>query len=388
MNTREAKNRHNLLNWIELNRSALNKNIGSLAKLAGDRMLAVSVKANGYGHGLAEMVTLLKDENRVDYITMHSVSEAELARKSGWDRKIMLLGPFSTDETAAVIELDLEPMIFELGSLEQLGRLASQKNVVVKTHLKLETGTNRQGITEKELSKFAAVYQKYNGLLPYGAAMHFANIEDTTNHEYAQEQLDRFGELVICMKELGIDPEIKHTASSAALILFDKTRFDLVRPGLSAYGYWPSKETYLSYQLAGGGNDLFEPVLSWKTRVTQLKQVEKDSFIGYGCSYRTTATIKLAVLPIGYYDGYGRSLSNLAYVLIEGKRAPVRGRICMNLTMVDVTDVEGVKVGDEVTLIGQDGSEAVWADQLAEWGQTINYEVLARLSASIDRLAI
>ncbi|MDF1545752.1 MAG: alanine racemase [bacterium] len=385
MNRSQATNRPRLLNWIELDQAVLRKNIGSLAKLAGDRTLAICVKANAYGHGLAEMTSLLKGEKRVDYLTVHSVAEASLARKAGWDRKIMLLGPFSSDETRSVLELDLEPMIFEIGALEELGHLAGKQNRVIRTHLKLETGTNRQGITEQELPGFVSVYKKQPSLIPYGAAMHFANIEDTTNHEYAQQQLDRFEYLVKRMEELGIKPEIKHTASSAALILFDKTRFDLVRPGLSAYGYWPSKETYLSYRLAGGDNNLFEPVLSWKSRISQLKQVEKDSFIGYGCSYQTTADTKLAVVPVGYYDGYDRALSNLAYVLINGKRAPIRGRICMNLTMVDVTDIENVRIGDEVTLIGRDQVETIWADQLADWGGTINYEVLARLSSAIVR---
>ena len=188
------------------------------------------------------------------------------------------------------------------------------------------------------------------------------------------------------MSALKIKPRLLHTACSAALILFDKTRLDLVRPGIAAYGHWPSKETYLSYRLQGGSNDLFKPVMSWRTRVTQLKQVPADSFIGYGCTYRTTAPAKLAVLPVGYADGYDRKLSNLAYVLIKGRRAPVRGRICMNLMMVDVTDIKGVRLGEEVTLMGRDADEILTAEQLAAWAGSINYEILARLSPLIPRV--
>jgi alanine racemase len=218
--------------------------------------------------------------------------------------------------------------------------------------------------------------------------MHFANIEDTTNHEYAQHQLAEFQRLVKTMVQLKIKPAIKHTAASAALILFEKTRFDLVRPGIAAYGHWPSKETYLTYRLQGGENDVFTPVLSWKTRITQLKSVPADSFIGYGCTYRTTTATRLAVLPIGYYDGYDRQLSNRAYVLINGRRAPVRGRVCMNIVMVDVTDIKGVKLGDEATLVGKDNGEYLSAEQIGEWAQSINYEILARMSPALPRISV
>jgi alanine racemase len=218
--------------------------------------------------------------------------------------------------------------------------------------------------------------------------MHFANIEDTTNHAYADYQLQNFSRLIKKLEALKIKPTIRHTASSAALILFDKTRFEMVRPGISVYGHWPSKETYLSHQQMGGNNNLFQPVLTWKTRITQLKNIKADEFIGYGCTYRTTKPTRLAILPVGYYDGYSRALSNTAYVLIRGRRASVRGRICMNLMMVDVTDIKGAKLGDEVTLIGHSQNDAVTAEQLGAWSGTINYEILARISPKIPRLII
>ncbi|MEW5797223.1 MAG: alanine racemase [Candidatus Zixiibacteriota bacterium] len=376
-----------LLNWIELSRAALDHNVRSLVRLAGKRMIAVSVKANAYGHGLPEIISYLNDHPEVGYVTVHSWEEAALCRDSGWDRRIMLLGPVPLHNLEAVFEFDLEPVVFTREALSGLGKLADKWKTPLRTHLKLETGTNRQGITEKELGSFAAIYRKHEYLRkPYGAGMHFANIEDTTNHEYAQHQLDRFNRMVARMKALGIGPSVRHTASSAALILFEKTRFELVRPGIAFYGHWPSKETYLSYRLAGGHNDLLRPVLSWHTRVTQLKDVPADSFIGYGCTYRTTSRTRLAVLPAGYADGYDRSLSNLAYVLIRGRRAPVRGRICMNLTMVDVTDIAGVRLEDPVILLGSQKKDVISAEQMAGWAASINYEILARISPYSPRL--
>jgi alanine racemase len=378
-----------LLNWIELSQSALKKNITSLAKLARGRTLAVCVKANAYGHGLREIVRMLSGIAEAGYLTVHSLEEAIACRECGWERPIMLLGPLPLDRMEAVLEYHLEPVIFTRQALSRLGRLADQRRVSVRTHLKLETGTNRQGITEKELPVFAEIYKKHPSLKkPYGAGTHFANIEDTTNHEYAQFQLANFNRLVKTMAQLGIKPTIRHTACSAALILFEKTRFELVRPGIAVYGHWPSKETYLSYRLKGGQDNLFQPVLTWKSRVTQIKELPADSFVGYGCTYRTTAPTRLAIVPVGYYDGYDRGLSNIAYVLLKGKRAPVRGRVCMNLMMVDITDIKGVKLEDEVTLLGRDGNETVSAELLADWAGMINYEILARLSPNIPRLIV
>ena len=375
-----------LLNWIELSRSALWHNVRSLARLAVGRKLAVSVKANAYGHGLRQIVPLLIRLPEVDYVTVHSLEEAVACRDSGWNRRLMLLGPLPLGGSEAVLEYDLEPVICDRRTLTELGKTADRKGRKIKTHLKLETGTYRQGITEKELPVFADLYRRFSSLQkPYGAAMHFANIEDTTNHEYARFQLAGFRKLLTTMTRLGIKPTIRHAACSAAMILFEKTRFQLVRPGIAAYGHWSSKETYLSYRLQGGQNDLFQPVLTWKTRITQLKQLPADVFVGYGCTYRTTSPTRLAVLPVGYSDGLDRGLSNRAHVLIRGRRAPVRGRVCMNLTMVDVTDIKGARQGDEVTVIGRSGDEVVSAEMLAQWAETINYEVLARLSPATFR---
>lgn len=377
------------LNWIELSRSALKNNISSLSKLAPKKLLAASVKANAYGHGLHQIVEMLCDEPKVDYLTVHSMGEAIRCRRAGWRKQIMLLGPVEMSDVDAILEFDVEPVVFNKKFLENLGRRADKFNRIVKTHLKLETGTNRQGVTEKEIASLAVTYKNFKSLKkPYGASTHFANIEDTTNHGYAEYQLKEFNRLLKVMSSNKIPPTIRHTASSAATILFNKTHFDMVRPGISVYGHWPSKETYLSYRLEGGSNNLFEPVLSWKTRITQLKTLPVDSFVGYGCTYRTTSKTKLAILPIGYYDGYSRALSNQGYCLIKGKRAPVRGRVCMNLTMVDVTDISKLKLEDKVVLIGNSDGEKISAEQLAVWAGSINYEILARLSENIYRIIV
>lgn len=376
------------LSWIELSRKALRRNVAALRRLAGDRMLAICVKANAYGHGLPEIVSGLAEVGEADYLTVHSIEEGLTCRRHGWNRPVMVLGPIALDQVGTLIDNGFEPVVFDPLTLRALGKAGDRRKATIRTHLKLETGTHRQGITADDMEKFAAIYRRHHSLRPYGASMHFANIEDTTTHEYADRQLAVFHRLTSQMKKLGISPRVRHTASSAALILFDKTRFELVRPGLATYGHWPSKETYLSYRLAGGENDLFHPVLTWKTRITQLKKVPADAFIGYGCTYRTTSPAKIAILPIGYSEGFDRALSNRAHVLVRGRRAPVRGRVCMNLTMIDVTDIKGVRLGDEVTLIGSEGQDSVTVEMLASWAGTINYEIMARLSPGLPRVLV
>jgi alanine racemase len=377
-----------LLQWIELSRSALNRNLDNLSKLAKGRLMAPSVKANAYGHGLPEIISLLLERDDIPYVSVHSLEEAIICRQAGWDRKIMVLGPLPVDQADAALDYGLEPVVTSKELLSALGRWADKYKTKIPTHLKLETGTHRQGVTERELAGIIAIYKKHPHLVLQGASTHFANIEDTTSHEYAQFQLSNFNRLVAGLTRARLKPRYRHTASSAALLLFEKTRFELVRPGLAMYGHWPSKETYLSYRLQGRKNNILTPVLTWQTRVTQIKSVPADSFVGYGCSYRTTTPTKLAILPVGYYDGYDRALSNQAYVLIRGKRAPVRGRICMNLMMVDITDIPGVKLEEPVILIGKAKGERLTAEQLGSWAGTINYEILARLSPAIQRITV
>jgi alanine racemase len=373
------------LSWIEIDRKAIIDNIANLTALAGPKVaLAAAAKANAYGHGLAEMVTILQ-KTETPYLALHSTAEAETARAAGWCRRIMLVGAVAPEDIDAVVRLDLEPSIFEPSFINILSRLAKKAGMTIPVHLKLETGTHRQGLLEKELPRVAKLLKQNPGLAVAGVSTHFANIEDTTDHSYARDQLEEFKKLVARLKQLGIKPRLRHTACSAALLLFKDTYFDLVRPGISIYGYWPSKETYVSYRLSGGKNSILHPALSFRSRITQIKTVPADSFIGYGCTYRTSARSRIAILSVGYSDGIDRRVSNLGYVLIKGRRSPIRGRVCMNLTMVDITDIPGVRLYDTATIIGCDGGEKITADTYAGWCQTINYEILARLSPLIPR---
>ncbi len=375
------------LSWIEIDAAALEHNIASIqSNLAKGCNMVPVVKANAYGHGYLEIARLL-DPRQFTFLAVHNLEEAQLLRAGGITSNILILGYIPFADLISAVESGFDFVVSNLDTLFKLAEIASAKHPA-KCHLKLETGTNRQGINREELPAVIDCFKSTAHLKLVGVSTHFANIEDTTDHSYADLQFKRYTELKAVIEDAGFVIKYAHLASSAASLLFPHTHFNLARVGIALYGHWPSKETYLSYRLAGKQNHMLRPVLSWKTLIGQLKDVRKGEYIGYGTTYRATANLKIAVLPIGYFDGYDRQISNNGYVLVHGMRAPVRGRICMDMFMVDVTDIPNVSLESEVVLIGRSGDETIRAEDLAGWTNTINYEVLARLGMHLKRKVI
>ena len=283
-------------------------------------------------------------------------------------------------------------MVYNKETIKRFGSLASKsfKNKI-NVHLKVETGTSRQGLEKEKLLELAKFIKKYSQIEIEGIYTHYANIEDTTNHSYAQQQLKRFKEAVELLEKNNIKIPMKHTACSAEVILFPKTYFNIVRLGISTYGLWPSKETFVSAQDKNRKINL-EPALTWKTRIAQIKDIKAGTPISYGLTEKISQASKVAILPIGYWDGYDRKLSSIGNVLIKGKRCKVLGRVCMNMIIVDISYLasfgkrEGVKLEDEVVLLGKQGKEEITADELAQKIGTINYEVVARINPLIPRV--
>ena len=372
-----------LLSWIELDADALSHNLSTFRSLIPPQTrLQWVVKANAYGHGLEPMIGLAQ-ENGVDLLGVHAIEEAKRIRDAGWNGPIYLLGPTARANLALIRSLDLETVVFDLDTLAALDQIGDH-NRPVGVHLKLETGTHRQGILAEDLPGFVRFLEQAQGVRLAGLSMHFANIEDTTNHRFARMQLARFQELAdpILQRFPGA---VRHTACTAAVLTMPETYFAMVRVGIGSYGDWPARETLVACRDRIGRPISLMPVLSWKARIGQLRTIPAGSYVGYGCSDRVGRITRVAVLPIGYADGYDRGLSRLGHVLVRGRRAPILGRICMNICMVDVTDVPDVTLEDEVVLLGGQGEESVNASDLAEQIQTISYEVLARLSPTLPR---
>jgi alanine racemase len=376
------------LQWVEINRSALMHNICQFRSLIGDsRKMTVVVKSNAYGHGLLE-VSRLASQFGADWLGVNSLDEAREIRRGRIELPIILLGYVPLCELEEAVQNDLRLTVYNTETIDEIGKIASARETNAYLHIKTETGVHRQGIKGEDLIPFAEKILNYPYLKIEGLSMHFANIEDTTDHGYAQYQLEKFKEYVNILGQNGINIPVKHVACSAATILFPETFFDMVRVGIGVYGLWPSKETYLSCIKDEREPVDIKPVLTWKTRVVQIKEVQEGAFIGYGCTYKTTRPTKLAVLPVGYNDGYDRHLSNSSFVLIAGRRAPLRGRVAMNFITVDVTDIPGVKLEDEVVLLGQHGQERITAEYLASLCGTINYEIVTRINPKIPRFVV
>lgn len=374
-----------MLNWVEVDAAAIRNNVAEFrTRLGQATRLGAVVKSNAYGHGMRE-VAKLACEAGADWLCVNNVDEGVDLREAGRDVPILVMGYVPLDSLEAVVAHDLRPVVYNGETLAELDRIATKLDRKVGVHLKVETGTNRQGVLEADVPSFAARIRASARLTLEGVTTHFANIEDTTDHSFAESQMATFDRISASLREAGGAAPMRHTACSAAALLFTHTHLDLARLGISLYGLWPSKETYVSC-LEGGKPALdLRPALTWKTRVAQVKSVPEGAYVGYGTAYRTTRRSRIAILPVGYYEGYDRGLSGVGHVLVRGKRAPVRGRVCMNMCMVDVTDIEGVGLEDEVVLIGRQEDERIPAEQVAAWCGTISYEVVSRIHPALPR---
>lgn len=372
-----------MITWIELNPDHLRQNFRIFSQVLGMDKLAIVLKSNAYGHGLAQVYEILKSESP-QWIAVNYVEEGAELRALGFQGRIIVVGPFVPEQMSDASRQKLELFLGHKEGLHAWLGASSKPDI----HVEFDTGMSRQGFRPENAANVAdsLIGQKAK---VRGVCMHFSNVEDVTEHEYAKLQMDRFlkahSEFVARKFKL-----IAHAASSASSLILDESRFDLNRVGISLYGFWPSQATKISYkQLHGSLVDL-KPALAWRTKVTSINQVSQGQYIGYGCTYRAGHDMRVAVLPVGYFEGYPRMASgSQAYVLIKGNRCPIVGRICMNMMMVDVTHVsQPVEVGDIVTLIGQDKAEFIGASDVAAWAQTIHYELLSRLNPAIERRII
>lgn len=372
---------NNLRTWLEIDKKALIHNFETFQRIVRPKTdLMAVVKANAYGHGL-ELVSKLLAKLKTIWFGTDSIDEAIILRKSGIKNKILILGWIPENRLEETIKYDLS---FSLYNEEVLEKFADKR---FKVHLKIETGTNRQGILMDKLLDFAKKLAKTDFLIE-GLYSHLADSENPKSR-FWQKQLAALNKAKEILAYNFIFPKYIHLAPTAAVLLYPETHFDLVRVGLGLYGLWPSKELQTkNYKLK---TDL-KPVLTWKTRIAQIKTVKKGETIGYGRAYRARKDLKIAILPVGYYDGYDRGFSSRGEVLIKGKRAKILGRVCMNMMMIEVKSlklkVKNLEVGDEVILLGGKGKNRISAEEMAEKLNTINYEIITRINPLIARIAI
>ncbi len=373
-----------MLNWVEISAPALRNNLVEFRRRLGDKVkLGAVVKSNAYGHGMLE-VAAMAGAAGADWLCVNQVDEGVALHEAGHELPILVMGYVELSRLEDVVAHGLRPVVYNPETVDRLEALAAKAERQVRVHVKVETGTHRQGVLERDLPSFAERIRRSPHLVLEGMTTHFANIEDTTDHRMAEGQIAAFDRAQEALAPVAV----RHAACSAAALLFTRTHLELARVGISMYGLWPSKETYVSLLERGKLALDLQPVLTWKTRVAQVKDVPEGAYVGYGCTWRAGRNSRIAVLPVGYFEGYDRGLSGIAHVLVRERRAPVRGRVCMNMCMVDVTDIPGVAVEDEVVLLGRQGEERIPAEQLAAWCGTISYEVVSRIHPGLPRMVV
>lgn len=379
--------------YIELDYKALKKNINYLQKKLNKNVKFVSViKGNAYGHGIKTFIPLAESCG-IDYFAVSDFYEATVAHSVlSPSSELMIMGMIENEDLSWAIEKGISFYIFELDRLEQTIKVAKRLSKKAKIHLELETGMNRTGLENNDLNKAIKLIQENNKyIFLEGLCTHYAGAESIANYVRTDKQYNTFNEIYHSIKAQGLVPKYRHTASSAASLIYPHTQMDMVRIGILQYGLWPSTETKM-YTLYDGKIDKIRnplnQIISWKTRVMSIQTVKPANFISYGNSFLTTKTTTTAIIPIGYFHGYRRSLSNTGFVLIAGRKAPVIGTVNMNMFIVDVSLIPNVKKGDEVVMIGKQKNNKITVASFAELTNFVNYELLSRLPTEIPRYVI
>ena len=366
--------------WAEINLDALAANFRAVRERldAGVKMMGI-LKADAYGHGAVRCARRLAKEG-ADWFGVALVEEAVELREAGIRQPILLLGGFWAGQAEICIRYDLVPVVYRLDMVGALDVAARRAGVVREVHVKIDTGMGRLGVRYDAASEFAAALRRFEHIRVGGVMTHFAAADDPDRTCFTEEQLERFREAQRAFREHGHEPAFEDMANSAGTLAFPSAWGNMVRPGGVLYGLWRDVLPPLAEPPA------LRAVMSVRSRIILLKPVHRGETLGYGCTFEASREMLVATLPIGYHDGYMRGLSNRGRVVVRGRFAPVVGRISMDLTLVDVTDVPGVSLGDRVTLLGEDGELFVTAEDIAGTVGTLSYEVTCGISARVPRV--
>jgi len=371
--------------WVEIDLGAIANNMRHLKRMVGERVgIIVTLKADAYGHGAIKVARTLLS-NGADILGVACLNEAIALRRADVTAPILVLGYTPAWQAREAVLNELTTTVFSLDVARALSRAAKDLNSEVRVHVKVDTGMGRLGLLPPQLLEFIQEIKDLPGLIIEGIFTHLAIADMLDAHgvagwgrEYTLNQLRSFRDVLQELEDIGVHIPYAHAANSAAIFTYPESHFNMVRPGIAIYGLAPSSQIPCP---AG-----FEPALSFKTQVAQVKELPPGSYVSYGCAYRTKGPTRIAVIPVGYADGFRRGPRNWGEVLVKGQRAPVVGRVCMDQTMIDVTDIPGVRQGDEVVLIGQQGGDRITVGEVAERLGTVNYEVVSEILARVPRV--
>ncbi len=378
--------------WIELDQSALQKNIRYLKKRIGDATFLSVIKGNAYGHGIEQYIPIAEKAGLQNFAVYDAFEASRALAVKAADSQLVIMGMLDDDQMDWAVENNIAFFVFTPHRLEAAISSARKLKKKAQIHLELETGMHRTGLEENELPDVIANIKKNSRYVSInGVCTHLAGAESISNYVRVKTQSQVFDKVKKHLKSKGIVPARYHSACSAAALIYPDTIMDMVRFGIAQYGFWPSMETKMHNLLSEESKFTRDPlkhVLSWKTRIMSIKSVEKGNFINYGINYLCVKAMRLATIPVGYHHGYSKSLGSSGHVLIHGKRAEVVGSINMNMFLVDITHIPAAQCGDEVVLIGKQGDLNITVASFAELTKVINYELLSRLPQQIPRIVI
>ena len=360
--------------YVEIDLDAISANFDAIRAKAGVQVMAI-VKADAYGHGAVQIARLL--DSKCSFFGVSSIAEALELRQAGLTKPILILGYTPVEAFRLVLGQDIRPAIFRLDDGIALSKLAQKHGVILPFHFAVDTGMSRLGFqATEESADICAEIARLPGIVAEGLFSHFATA-DSADLTRAQEQSRRFADFDRMLQERGVKIPLRHLDNSAGLMNFSN-HYEMVRSGIVTYGMYPSDE--VDPQLLN-----LKPALQWRSRVTHIKIQPPGREISYGGTFVTTRKTRVATVPVGYADGYRRSLSGKFYVLIRGRRAPILGRVCMDQMMVDITDVPDVKIDDPVVLVGNDGNDVITVEEIAAAADSFNYEFVCGISRRVPR---
>lgn len=376
---------------IEISKESLKNNVNFLKKQMGDKITISSVvKGNAYGHGIKEFVPVA-EECGLNHFSVYSADEAlDVFKYKTGKTDIMIMGSVENEELEWAINAGIEFYVFDIDRLKKTIEYASKTERKAKIHIEIETGMNRTGFSKINLSMVIKLIKENRDLLDIkGLCTHFAGAESIANYVRIQKQLRNYNKIYKVFIENKIRPEKRHTACSAAAMSYPKSRMDMVRIGIMQYGFWSSRESFISYiHNLEDKTDPLKRVIKWKSNIMSTKSVKTGEFIGYGTSFLAQRDMKIATIPVGYAHGYSRELSNRGRVLINGHRVSVIGIVNMNLMTVDITNIPETKKGDEAVLIGEQGDLSISVASFSELSNQPDYELLTRLNQKIPRIVV
>ena len=374
---------HHRATRAEIDLTAFRHNLQNLRKYLDPqtRIMAV-VKADAYGHGAVPCARIAVESGAANYLGAGVIEEGIELRENGLNAPILILGSIFPDEAEDLVRHNLATILCTQPLAQALSKEAEKQDKTVSVHIKVDTGMNRLGISPENLPTLLDQVRNLKNLKIEAVSTHFSSADDE-DLSVTQAQLEKFQTALTILQKEGVHTPIVHCANTSALFKFPESHFNMVRPGLILYGVLPSPSLR---PVIDQGENPFQPVMQWKSQIILLKPIAKNQPVSYSGSFTTQRDSLIATLPIGYADGLHRMLSNKMDVLIRGRRAPQVGNICMDMILIDVTDIPDVQAGDEVVIFGRQGDEMISVEELAVKGKTIPYEILCSVSKRVPRI--